>query len=313
MFVLSRNFPHALAYSLSVLSWSFNTATADVTFEKNPVSAHVIKLLELTDVECEHDLKSVVEATQKHWIRRGERAYGATDSDTKKSAAILETARSAGFINAMEPDSKQGKEIDEFIIYASTGPNMLERLKFASQMVDKYGLQIGNIRLLGGQRALDGRDTMPELFPDGRPKEICTEIDLFRYLFAHLTGIDNLRGIRFCTFIDAQMTGKQRPTTLDTLELLKEQYIKTAKESDVVEEAGSSIKPKKKLIAVTLQPHGPGQGRLTTERVLGDICDCQVAAAAAPKSVEGDTVLLLDTIARYLWETLQAEKALTSK
>lgn len=161
-----------------------STTSCSFTEHDPAISSEIVQLLDLTGIKCDHTLTAVVEETQKHWLRKGERWEIEENLSPESSAAIFEICSSLGYFHEILP---QRTKYDYCCIHGGTMANMITRLEFAAQL-EAQGIEIGTYVLLTGNRPLGAVDKT-ELFP----VLPANETDGMKLIYSSLPSLENMR------------------------------------------------------------------------------------------------------------------------
>lgn len=179
------------------------------SLEKNPA---LIELLAYMQVAHDGTLPSIVQATQRAWLRpAGVERWQLEELPESDKKEVLRLAQQLGFINAVKPAQQQ---YDYCLILGATTGSMRIRLNTVVALWQQ-GVRYNQIFLLVGDRPLD-KSVEPEA------ERWQTESEAMRHLWEEQEMPAALREIP-CTLITAPMikdaTGKfRRPTTKDTID-----------------------------------------------------------------------------------------------
>lgn len=260
------------------------------------VNPMIVKLLNLTGVlYTDGTVASVVDETQKHWLRKpgSERWDISTDSDLPREK-IYKICEQLDMFSEVKPEHKEYEYV--FVLGALFG-TMKFRLTYLVDLWNK-GIRFKTIVFLAGSRALNtAQGETQEVLEqwtntkiENMPK---TEIELLQFIYDHISMPDQMRRIPV-QIVNVPMLQNsdgtfRRPTTGDTVEW----WLK------------DNPKPGK-ILAVSNQPYVWYQN--------------SVLKTLLPATFEVDTVgqacsqdqkigLLLDTLARILYqEKMRLEK-----
>ncbi|MBS3903866.1 MAG: hypothetical protein KGZ39_00890 [Simkania sp.] len=141
-----RKFWVLLAGVLSMGSLSSNEAL---------ITPQLCELLEITHVQCDKTLPSIVEATQKFWLRpTGQERWEIQErSDPEEQARIVELCRQIGLFSEVSPQTTHYRYC---CILGAALPTVQKRLQYAAQLWLK-GVRFDELVFLTGDRPLDHR------------------------------------------------------------------------------------------------------------------------------------------------------------
>lgn len=113
------------------------------------ITQPIRRILYTLGIACDYDLKSVVEITQKKWLRKNER-WQAEEVDKKKTDFIYQL-KEAGMVDQILP---RKKEYDYCLVLGALYPSFVSRLQY---LIDKWekGVRFKTLVFLGNERLLD--------------------------------------------------------------------------------------------------------------------------------------------------------------
>ncbi len=188
-----------LVFLVPIFCW-----TAEVITEP------LLNLLKQMDVSHEGTLPSIVQATQKQWLRpAGKETWHIDELSAEKREIILSYAEKLGFIQECLPQKKHYTYAH--ILGATTG-RMEKRISYLVQLYEK-GIRFDHVVILTGARPLDPAiDTLLE--------GCKIESDAGHVLWQTAKMPEGMRKIPV-TFVDTPMIktekGERRPNTGDTI------------------------------------------------------------------------------------------------
>ncbi len=232
----------------------------------------LLQLLELMEVPHDGTPSSIVQETQKRWIRpAGKERWEMADLTLEKKEKVLQLADQMGFIQEIRP-TKQ--EYDYVLLLGATVFRMQARLEHMAQLW-KEGIRFNKVVILTGMRPLD---------PKAEDLIAKTESEA-----AHILWDRCELNFLPVSFVEVPMNGSIRPTTQDTIIRWMEEF----------PEPGSSL-------FISNQPYCHYQGAIV-DLVLPDKFEHEtVGNSADPTSLNGAVVL--DTIARWLYSGFSSKQ-----
>lgn len=238
------------------------------------ISQPLLDLLKQMEVSHNGTLSSIVQATQKQWLRpAGKERWHIDELSTDKREVILSYAEKLGFIQECLPLKKH---YDYAHILGGATPRMEKRISYLVSLYEK-GVRFDHIFLLTGARPLDPAvDTLL----DGCK----TESDAGHVLWQSAKMPEEMRKIPV-TFVDTPMIktekGERRPTTNDTIL------------------AWMALNPKPGTsLFISNQPYVRWQGAAVRAYLPAD--QVETVGEGAKLTVQ-NSAIILDTIARWLY------------
>lgn len=241
----------------------------------NPITPSLLELLEVTGVQHDGSLSSIVDATQKAWIRpAGKERWQIGHLPHEQNAEIVRIASDMGFLKEIVPTQDS---YDYGIVFGATVRPMQLRVDYMIQLW-KEGIRFNNIVILCSERPLD-----PAVEPI---YDLCaTEADAARYIWVNSDIPDELRALP-TQFVSVPMLAEggkvRRASTLDTIEA----WLKTNPKS------GSSL-------FISNQPYCLYQNSVVAPAIPSSFTYETVGAPGKAEFQNG--LVLLDTIARWLY------------
>lgn len=180
-----------------------------IAFADVQISPSLVALLELTGVDNDGTYDSILEQTQKKWLRpTGKERWQIADVDAEKRFFIIELAQKLGFIEEIRP---QGRDYEYGVVLGGTVGKMEERFNYLIQLW-KEGVRFKQIVFLTGMRPLDPAVEMIQ--------ENCkNESEASRMIWKNASIPNQIRQLAV-TFIEVPMfiteKGAKRPSTKDT-------------------------------------------------------------------------------------------------
>ncbi|HSX03340.1 MAG TPA: hypothetical protein VLG76_01280 [Rhabdochlamydiaceae bacterium] len=172
------------------------------------VSEPLLQLLDATHVQHDGTAESILQETQKKWLRpKGKERWQIPDVDEKTKEQILLLADQLGFVSEISP---QAKEYEYAAVLGATYERMEKRLDYLIQLWNR-GIRFKHVVFLTGQRPLD-------VSIEPISEECKNESQAARQIWKTSLVPQEMRDLPV-TFIEVPMKpdGK-RPTTKDTYE-----------------------------------------------------------------------------------------------
>jgi hypothetical protein len=180
-------------------------------FPDDVLTPQLFSLLELTGVEIqEQTLPSIVEATQKSWLRKdGIERWEISEFYTQnQQREIADLCDKMGFFQEVQPKERH---YNYCCILGAALPTARARILYAKELWER-GIRFDQIILLTGDRDLDDRiDKVPEL--EVYPHNEAAAIGL---LYRILPLPDEMKDVPM-TLIETPKIGSKRPSTSDTV------------------------------------------------------------------------------------------------
>lgn len=278
-------------------------------WESDRPSTALQQLLTTFNIDPSGSLKEIVDATQKTFLRspNAER-WQVEDLSAEMKKQIAPLMDQLYLTQEVVPAQKN---YDYAFILGATASRMFKRFVHLIQLLNSGQITVEKqILALVGERPLDSNLETPEKIVDvlqkvcggmlksptvEMPTDLRTEADAMRWLVAHVQLPKNTS----ITVISAPMKQKSdgsfaRPTTGDTIKLAV----------DHVKGRGDEVS-QQSFVVVSSQPYVVYQGTVT-ESFTPPHTAIDVIGAA---SVEDNYAVLLDTIARCLYQELEWRKS----
>lgn len=233
-------------------------------------------LLQIMEVPHEGTLKSIVEATQKKWIRpAGKERWEVEDTLTASQRdAVMNFCAKKGFFKEIKPTYLN---YDYAIVLGATVSRMEKRMAYLAKLADS-GVQFKQVVLLSGARPLDAS---AESIPEGCK----TENDAMEFLWKAQPLSQQIPWKHFAHPMIAIAGGKmRRPSTIDVFNLWLQ----------------SSPAPGRSFFTSN-QPYCFYQ-QAVAENIMPKTFVYETVGSAAEASSQNAAVML-DNIARCLYET----------
>lgn len=212
------------------------TVRLEQMVQNGKLSPVLLEILKVTKITHNDTLQSVVEATQKEWIRKpGSERWEMDNAKEELSPALLPLFSKLGNIDEIAPTQKH---YTYGIILGATANSMRQRLAYAIE-IWKKGIHFDHLVFLVGERPLDKEkeseavlfDTKNEYLParpDWKKPEALpkTETDAAKMIFDQAVLPKDFKDKVKVTFIDTPMQKNndgtvRRPNTGDTVKLFK--------------------------------------------------------------------------------------------
>lgn len=248
------------------------------------VPAQVMQLLELTGHVCPPTLQDVVRVTQVAWLRQpGTERWEIDETcDTALAESIYRLCSSLGYVDEVMPSVS---EYDYCCILGATLPRMIDRLLFTEKLLRQHGVKCKMVVFLTGERQLGEHDKTDQ-FKDLPANE--TEGMLLAY--HSLKELDLLRSLPYIVVqaprLQTASGGSIRPSTRHTLRAWHEQ------ERPVPG----------RCLFISNQPFVQYQQSVVDGEMPKQF-SCETVGSMADESYAHRPLLVLDTIARVLYQT----------
>lgn len=196
----------------------------------NKPSQALLDLLNTFNIAHDGDLKSIVDATQKNWLRAaGKERWEVDEIEVGHKDKVLELLKKLECVDEIKP---LNKEYDYCLLMGALATSFQRRIAYALKLWNS-GIRFKNLIILGGQRPRNLQQEPEEVFLnnlcyqvkrdwvfDGKLPETETEINKFIYNQMQLP--DDFEKLVNVQFIDTPMQMKSdgtltRPTTGDTM------------------------------------------------------------------------------------------------
>ncbi len=269
------------------------------------LSSTLLEILEITKIKHDGTLGSVVEATQKGWLRKAGTERWEMDNAREELKPALEPLfQKLGIIDEVAPTAKQ---YTYGLILGATITSMRERFAYALDLWKK-GVVCTHLVFLVGERPLDPvKESEAVLYdahnmylpfrPDWKRQNVQpkTETDAAKLLFDQANLPKEFKDSVKITFIDTPMQKLpdgtfRRPNTGDTVNLFKPMLEKTP---------GT-------ILAISNQPYVGYQDAVTRTLLAGYSVET-VGAKAKGNIHIGVT---LDNLARWIYQENQYQQSL---
>ena len=238
----------------------------------------MFELLELCGVSYGNNPRSIVEATQKAWLREpgSERwEMGEKDFGAEKNQGIRELAARMGFIREVPPPEKNYMYC---LLHGSVLPDFQTRLDYVSKLWGE-GVRFKKVVILTGQRNLDPKG---DRLPFSHACKTETEGVMMLYEKAKLPPEVQALPLQI---VDTPKQKGARPTTRDAIR------------------AWLAMNPAPgTCLFISNQPYVIYQESVARNLMPAEFPFITVGSAVEPDSIS--IAVLLDTIARELWETM---------
>jgi len=186
---------------------------------KGVVSAEVVALLDITNIQHDGSLNSIIKETQMHWLRKpGVERWEIVEKDWNKNTSILTILEKIGLLDEVEP---QYKQYDYALLMGATFSRVKTRLQ---SLIDAWnnGVRFDQVVILSGARPLISEElqSYETLFSGALP---ATEAEMMKFVYEQTVMPEEMRNIPL-VIIDVPMLQKDdgtllRPTTGDTVNL----------------------------------------------------------------------------------------------
>lgn len=252
------------------------------------VNSLILRLLELTGVEHDGTLPSIVTATQAQWLRKpGSERWDIQKTTASYQQELYEICNKLRMFQEIDP--AYPKYEHAFVLGA-----IFDRMKVRFQfLIDQWnkGVRFNNIVLLAGSRAAnkeqgENQENLEQWAQVKIEKMPETETELLKFIYDHIQMPEDMRKIPV-QIIDVPMQKKAdgtftRPTTADTIQA----WIATNPQAG-------------KILAVSSQPY-VGYQDSVMQTLIPDSFDVDTVGQAC--CADQKIGLLLDTLARILYQ-----------
>lgn len=192
------------------------------------------QILTLSGIEADsiHSYEELVQVTQKHWLRSGER-WHIKDSDELKNnrAQFLECFRQLDMLDAVEPTLET---YDAIGILGSKVQAVYKRTMHAKNLVERQQISASVIHMIAEERLFEkdekGEEDEKEFIAEkfGRNSSINDEVSMMR-----LVGEKLLKDRKWSLIAAKKQPGKLRATTEDTIVQLAKDYFDILPQQDI--------------------------------------------------------------------------------
>ncbi len=198
----------------SFIPHSYQRLFSSKTYEP---SQPLLSLLSLLNIKHDGSLKSIVDATQKEWLRApGTERWQMDEIAIAKRDELIQLLNTLGCIEEVTPSRM---EYDYALVLGAATPRVQLRFNYLITLWNS-GVRFKTIVFLGGQRPLD--PTVDAIAWDQTAPTPTTEYDMMRYVFEHTKlpeGFDQLPIIFVNTPMQSTPDGKiRRPNTFDIVQ-----------------------------------------------------------------------------------------------
>jgi len=295
--LLAFSFIYYTSYQQSVLAHQPEILLHYIIDDQGNSSPALLELLDFLEIEHNNTLKSIVDTTQKKWLRQtGKERWEMEEKFPEKRQKLINLFDQLGTIKEIKPQKKQ---YDYVLFFGASFPAFKRRLNFLFQLWND-GIRFNTVVFLGGQRPLDPQLESPEIlldtatnsFPYKKAWELKTEmpqteIDMMKFVFDQAELPQGFELVNL-VFVDTPMqktdSGQpRRPITVDTINKWLKTYPKP----------GS-------LLVISSQPH-VGYQDTVARTVLPSHFSIETVGAAAGPGLK--TAVYLDNLARWLYQT----------
>lgn len=261
------------------------------------LSPTVTKILEITSIEHDGSLDSIVQGTQKAWLRKPGVERWQMEKKYEQLRPQLEPLfEPLGVIDEVQPSQKN---YDQLLILGATVFRMRTRLAYALKLWDS-GIRFNKLVFLVGQRPRDPEVESPEKLFDRNNTELAirkdwqeptlipaTETDMARMVVDQTDLPKDFKDSVEIIFMDTPMQptpdgGTRRPSTADTIQLWLQK-----------------THPQGPILAISNQPYVGYQHAVIKSFVPKEL----IIETAGPKADSKQSVdVMLDNLARWLFQ-----------
>jgi len=294
---------------LNGCSFAQERATQSTVTQKEIISPTLLEILEVTQVKHEGNLKSIVDATQKAWLRpAGVERWQMGETYKEQGPTLYPLFKRMGIMDDVNPTQKN---YDYGVILGALVSRVRQRLASAVEAWNN-GVRFTHLVFLVGARPLDPeKESERDLFnvsnkylpikPGWKAPEVLptTETEMARMVFDQADLPEEFRKAVTVTFIDTPMqktaTGDlRRPNTGDTVN----QWL-----------ADPATKPGT-VLAFSNQPYVDYQDAVL-RTLLPETFTVETVGAAGSGNEQVDVVL--DNLARWLYQEQKYQQSRTKK
>jgi hypothetical protein len=238
------------------------------------VNDDLMELLKVMEVPHDGTFPSIVEATQKRWIRpTGKQRWEIKDTLTEvQKKTVMDYCIKMGFFTEIKPSSQS---YDYAILLGATVTPMKRQMAHLAHLAD-LGIKFKQVILLSGPRLLDPK---VETIPDG----CLTEGDAMAFVWKEHPLSKQIPWHHFQSPMMTTPEGDTRPPN----------------RADTIHTWLASSPEPGRCFMISTQPYCIYQ-QLVAEHVLPQVVKCETIGPAGTPSVQNPAVML-DTIARCLY------------
>ncbi len=250
-------------------------------------SSNLKRLFALTNINCEDSLESMVEATQKKWLRpQGKERWDIKELYSPKEVnKIRLLSEGMCFFQEVLPTEKF---YDYALVLGATFSSVQDRFSFLIKLW-KMGVRFRELVFLAGERPLDPRIEPASIFfeTEKAPKN---ETEMMQYVYDHWEMPKEMKGLPFqIVSVPFDVKKGHRPSTGDTIQ------------------AWMDLSPKPgKCLFVSNQPYCLYQNLVVKNYLPKSFHFETVGLSVSSLDISGS--VLLDTVARCLYQELQNRK-----
>lgn len=244
-------------------------------------------LLFLTRVHCEPSLESIVEATQKKWLRPvGKERWESVESyNSKQMKKIHFHMKKMGFFSEVLPSDTN---YDYALVLGASFSSVQERVHYLVKLWHK-GVRFQKLIFLTGERPLDPKVEPDNIFMEASivPK---TETQMMQYVHDYFEIPEEMKQLPFeLVSVPFDTKAGKRPSTADTIRAWMDRFPFPGK-----------------CLFVSNQPYCIYQGLVIKGLIPKNFVFETVGPPPTMEDMTGST--LLDTVARSLYQELQNRK-----
>lgn len=171
--------------------------------EENQFAEPLLAILELCQIDHEHSLDSIVEATQSAWFQKGKERWEFEDRYEDQKDRIFGLLKELQVLDEVLPDEES---YDYVFVHGGLYTRARARFAYLSRLI-KSGMQFKSIIVLSGERDLD------PLLEKSILQDAATEIEMMKIVAGETDLPEDLP----VEFVSACKKGKWRPTRGDTI------------------------------------------------------------------------------------------------
>lgn len=265
--------------------------------KEGKVRQEVLNLLKVTQLAHNGSLEDIVRATQKNWLRTGERWEKQSGLYENKREKIIPLLDRLHYLQEIAPSSKQ---YDYLIILGCTSETFRLRLSHAVKLW-KSGITFNKIVFLSSARPVDPQIESADILYRINSPALClrqdfkksdtpllTEDDMMRFIYKNGLLPNGFRTIPI-QFVPTPLLNKgkklRRPTTADTVVTWLNQ---------------SEIPPNTTCLAISNQPSVGYQNAVLKTLLAPHKITVETVGLHTDRTKP--VILFLDSLARQLWQ-----------
>jgi hypothetical protein len=199
---------------------SYGLSVSSTQFQHSEIESHQLKtikkLLDYFGIAYEDSFDGIIEATQKHWVRKpGQERWQMEKVIVQDEAYVLSLINDLNLIQEVTPKKKHYTHV---LLLGSTLTTFQKRLEYLHSLFEQ-GIQFGTIYCLSGDRPLDPaiekEDVLIAMKKNHEPTPK-NESEMMQFVMEHSPFGKNLAKIPI-VYVRCPMKKEGRPNTADTL------------------------------------------------------------------------------------------------